>query len=783
MSITSLAQIESWNAAAIRTVGLAATQRAEAAHNAAQTLRHLPAWNTWHSSVKDTTRTAAATTAQTLDGQARNAKAVHNATETAAGDVDRLQARVAELRKQATLLGLNIDNATNQVTPTQEPASPLMMMAAMTTQAAVMDLLAEADRIDSTLAAALIADGESTDAEPCPDDVIVDRHHGPDIQMIDIPGPTATGEDDGRTLADQLAVPPAYRDSQILDQTAAHLPQISLTPEQMDALAQGREVTDLPKETLDYYRDFYATAGKDGLLLLDRRLEAREAAGNTDAANQRDRLANALMLVSNENVVELNPDGTVASRGGYDRLPPDLRQMLEVRRSDATYPDMENLGPFVAKNQHVADTVQFSELVGEANPGYQPGSRLGAEMYLKSADMVSYSLGGWMSTDTPPDVYERAASSLLDTAGRNNEASYQIWSGNGADLPQGYDREQTIRTLIGHDWTKSGGGGSGAATLLDWITEDSQRPIGDPIGDRARIAFTEVPDMLAPSDTDPVWNSQRDAFAHNPAIATEMSQMLAANTDALAAPGQQFGFPETKIDASGHALISADDAHRLLELGSYSEDGRLTLTTAAETARIDELATAMSGHQGNLSDQVANTAAGGLSGRIDSAITDAINHQNQVLGDEVTNPKDALYRAKTAGAEIAGWASNEFVDKIPGAGEVKSMTGFDPREFVENKIKDWIGKPEYQGLTLPDPDNLRASSALQAQQTLLQAAHEAGQLPSTLQTPDGAPVDVATLSPSSTQYQQLQQFLIDRGLTQYVVDYGQSYSIALDGKR
>ncbi|MDV3125719.1 hypothetical protein M1247_12400, partial [Mycobacterium sp. 21AC1] len=589
-----------------------------------------------------------------------------------------------------------------------------------------------------------------------------------------------TGKEDGQALADQAALPSSQRDPEVLDRVAANLPQSPLTEEQIAALADGKQVSDVPKETQDYYRDFYKTAGKDGLLLLDRQLESQEAAGNTDAGAQRDRLANGLTVASNENVVELNPDGSVASRGGYDQLPADLREMIEVRREDPTYPGWETVGPTEAKNQHVADVVQFSELMGEANPGYQTGSRLGTEMYLKSADMVEHSTGGWGMTDTPPEAYERAASSLAEVAGRNNEASYQIWSGNGDGLPDGYNPEETVRTLIGHDWTQSGGNGSGAATLLDWITEDSQRPIGDPLGDRARQAFIEVPDMLAPSDTDPVWNSQRDAFAHNSAISTEMSQLLAANTDALSAPGQPFGFAETKIDSTGHPLINADDADRLLELGSYSEEGRVTLTTAAETARIDELESAMRSNPGDLSREVANSDAGALAGRIDNSMTDALNHQNAVLGEEARNPSDALYRAKIAGAEIAGWASNEVVGKIPGSGEVTGLTGLDPGEMVENQIRDWIGTPEYQEKTVPDPDILRASSTLQAQQTVLQAAFQAGDLPPEM-VADGRPVAVRDLSPNSPEYQQVQQFLIDRGLSQYATDYGQSYSIVLDG--
>jgi hypothetical protein len=335
--------------------------------------------------------------------------------------------------------------------------------------------------------------------------------------------------------------------------------------------------------------------------------------------------------------------------------------------------------------------------------------------------------------------------------------------------------------LLGHDWTQSGSGGSGAATLLDWITEDSQRPVGDPWGDRARLALTQVPGMLAPGDDDPVWQTQREAFAHNAAVSTEMSRLLAANTSALSAQGAQFGFPETKVDVSGQPLLGADDADRLLQLGSYSEEGRLTLTTAAETVRIDELETAMRDHDGNLAGQVANSAAGGLSGRIDNAIIDALHHQNDVLEHEVTHPKDALYRAKIAGAVIAGELSDELVGKIPGAGKVSDLAGLDAGEMVENQIREWIGKPEYQALTVPGDNVLLAESTQQAQQTILQAAYDAGQLPAEFRSGDG-PVEVADLPPGGDVYRAMQQYFIDRGLSQYVTDFGQSYAATLNAE-
>lgn len=582
------------------------------------------------------------------------------------------------------------------------------------------------------------------------------------------------GEWDGNALAAQADLPPDQRDPKVLDRVADQLPHSPLSADQLKALADGKEVTNVPKDTLDYYREFYDRAGKDGLLALDRHLESKEAAGDTQAGSQRDRLANGLTVLSNEKVVEHNPDGSESWRGGYYELPSDVRELIESRRTDPLPIDGQN--PVSPLEQHFADVSQLGELLGEANPGYQPGTDLGTELYLKAADMVEPAGNQLPVAGTSWEEYQGAASSFADIAGRNNDASAAIWSGQGEHLPIGYDREHTVRTLIGEDWSKVGGG-TGAATLLDWITEDSQRGIGDPIGDRARLAMTEIPDLLAPGPDDPVYSTMRDAFARNDAISTEMSQLLAAHTDSLAAPGSQQGFAESKIDALGRPVFGAADADRLLELGSYSEEGRVTLAAAAETARIGELEAALRNDPGNLHAQLANSAAGDLSGRIDQAMLAAVDHQNDVLQSDL-EANDEVYRAKLLGAEIAGVATGELTGKIPHADIAADVTGVDPGETVENTIKKWIDKPEYEAIKIPEPADLEAASTRQAQQAIVEAAHRAGQLPAVL-NPNGQPIDVAQLATGSREYDELQKYLIGRGLTQYVMDYGQSYSDAV----
>ncbi|MDO3640145.1 TPR repeat region-containing protein [Mycolicibacterium arseniciresistens] len=589
------------------------------------------------------------------------------------------------------------------------------------------------------------------------------------------------GEQDGEAVAEQADLPPDQRDPAVLDEVASNLPQNPLTQAQIDALARGEEIDNVPKETQEYYRDFYQAAGKDGLLALDRHLEAQEAAGDTDAGAQRDSLANGLMVTSNENIVERNPDGSIASRGGYDQLPSELRDLIEWRNGDAIPNELE-LGTVAAQEQNIADMTQLGELMGEANPGYQPGTQLGTEMYQKAADMVEPNRDGWAFRDTSVETYERAANNFADVAGRNNEASYRIWSGDG--MEPGYNPEHTVRTLMGQDWSNAGGG-TGAATLLDWMNEDMDRPVGDPIGDRARQAFTEVPAMLAPGDNDPVFNTMRDAFAHNDAVSTEMAQLLAENTGSLAGPGTYAnGYPETTFDSAGNPVLAASEANRLLELGSYSEEGRVTLAHAAETGRIDELEAAMRANPGNIEQDVNNSPAGSLSGRIDNAMLDAIGHHNEVFQNEMTEEqqRDAVYRAKILGAELAGVATDELAGKIPGSGTITDVTGLAPGDLVENQIKEAIGTAQYEGISAPHQDDLGAGANRQAQQAILQAAYDAGQLPPEL-APNGQPINLSgqPLAPGSPEAIALDNFLDSRGLNPYVENYGQSYKIDVGG--
>ncbi|MCV7200183.1 hypothetical protein [Mycobacterium angelicum] len=116
MAVASLADIDRWSSAAVRQVAAAARQRASAAQTSAETLATLPTFATWQGVVRDAAHESIGQTRSALlqhHGQALN---VAGATDAAAGGIDQIKQRIADLRSAAAQLGLVINPATNQVT-------------------------------------------------------------------------------------------------------------------------------------------------------------------------------------------------------------------------------------------------------------------------------------------------------------------------------------------------------------------------------------------------------------------------------------------------------------------------------------------------------------------------------------------------------------------------------------------------------------------------------------------------------------------------------------------
>lgn len=585
---------------------------------------------------------------------------------------------------------------------------------------------------------------------------------------VDAPTPTAgdsaaLGREDGQALAEWAKPIEAHRDPSILAQVASQLPQHPLTDEQLRILSEGGEVDSLPASVQEYYRELYKAGGKEGILGLSEYLKEQEESGNTEAAAQLDSLANGLLVVSNEDIgTGRDQDGNLTGAGGYSHVPEEFRQLLEARRDDPNPVGLEpGDNPHTAMQQQWQDTNALASLLGEGNPGYEPGTELGTQMYLKSSDLVQ-DQSHW-------DGRDDAAATFAGIAGRNNDSAHQIWTGEG--LGEDYNPQETVRSLTTYDWSETDNG-AGAATLIDRITEESQLPADTPEGQRGREALADLGQMLASDD---VWQQHADNFVDNPELSTAVSKAMSANLDAVSTYGQPHGYTSTDVFRDGRVVIEAETANRLLQLGSYSEDGRIGLTTAAELHRIEELSQAMSREPGKLQDILAGSDAAPLASRIDQAMWNSLIHEDQLKEDAALNPDSALYKAKMMGAALAGGLTEEAMGKVPGAQTGTGLIGLDVGGAVEGAIQDWIA-PDYDAMELPSEATLKAQGVENAQNAILQAAYLSGQLPPELGSGSG-PYDMSVILSDPQSFEQFSRFMADRGLNTYVTEYSQFYSV------
>lgn len=284
---------------------------------------------------------------------------------------------------------------------------------------------------------------------------------------------TDLGTEDGKALTDYLSVhPESARDPAVLDRIASQLPTQTLTEEQLRILSQGGTVDSLPTAVQDYYRSFYQSAGSEGVLALSEHLKTSEESGNTMAAGQRDALANGLMVVSNENIgTGRNPDGTLTNPGSYQNVPSGIRDLIEAKRTDPNPIDPKQPGgPLVALQNQWQDTNDLADLIGQANPGFEPGTELATNLVLKSSDMIQDPL---LQID---DDLEPSTHNFLEVAGRNHTAMTALLTGETdggfPPLPEDYKPVEVMQPLLQYDWADSEPGQS-APNLFSWIGEQA----------------------------------------------------------------------------------------------------------------------------------------------------------------------------------------------------------------------------------------------------------------------------------------------------------------------
>lgn len=255
-----------------------------------------------------------------------------------------------------------------------------------------------------------------------------------------------------------------------------------LSPAQLDALARGDTVDNVPTAVLTYLRDFYREAGTDGLLDVADVLRGREESGDDDAASQLDALANGLLMISNENV------GDGQNTGSYELVPDELRATLSRIRNPGE--DARFMGDFfddVYVDKRLADV---AALLGEANPGVVPGTQFASELDHAASRLLDIASG---TGGLYRDAYEPVAEKFLDIGLRNEDASYELLTAS--------DNTRTLMPLFEHEWNDDG---ATLSRLVGWIPENSAvtGPDDTVRAERAGEAAHSLALMLSSSGSD-----------------------------------------------------------------------------------------------------------------------------------------------------------------------------------------------------------------------------------------------------------------------------------------
>ncbi|NKY51690.1 TPR repeat region-containing protein [Nocardia vermiculata] len=301
------------------------------------------------------------------------------------------------------------------------------------------------------------------------------------------------GREDGETIADgKLSDDERAR---ILE----HLTQAGISKEDWNAIQRG-EVLTVPQSTMDYLTNLYDKSGRDGLLTLSENLKND---GSSQAQQLRAGLAGGMMTLSNESVVTRDTQGKIVDRGGFGKLNSEIREIVGTRPNLAGAPDSNTRelpddyrpGMFGPKTDHRsaildynADLAAFGDFINAGDPDYMPGDRLGVEMGRQAAHQAWIldhgGIGDYMGTKYPDAEAlrdsENAAQSLLGAAGRSNDASYALLTGNGSDELFGkdtpgqswhaYDHESAMGAILTHEWSDDG---AAAGSLMDWVSGDA----------------------------------------------------------------------------------------------------------------------------------------------------------------------------------------------------------------------------------------------------------------------------------------------------------------------
>ncbi|MQY23833.1 TPR repeat region-containing protein [Nocardia macrotermitis] len=644
---------------------------------------------------------------------------------------------------------------------------------------------------------------------------------GSSIEVDEAPNAGARlGGEDGTRLADAAR----NHDRAAIDAIAAGMPQYQLTPQDLQDLAAGKQVTDIPTDVQDYYREFFKNSGKDGLFALSDQLSQEETtAANSGiktniAGMQRDNLANAILMTSNEKVGSTSADGTFHP-GGINQLP-SYMQHLVGDRLEANPPKTA-----LEMKTRLEDQTKFAKLLGEANPGFVPGTAMSGQMAATSASMASYLDGHNPAVTSMVDGFKHegafdigdkyfdidkpgisdAAKSYLDLATRNHQTDYQLLSNPTEQVHTPgdiYADPKTFRNeIFNHDW---GDKGKLASQLYDWAGEHTHDQTPD--GDLSRKTLAALPEVFSPTHTEDgksgltmgtgghtTFENNAELFKKNPELATGLSKVLAPNLDMLSYGDQHktVTFPVTDANTypkptSTDVIIGRDEGDRLLFLSNQSEDGRHLLDTARtlrENTFYDE-AMKQGGDIGKnlaLLDDQNNIQS--LNSRMTAQQYNALFYQDQSGADAAHNAAMKVYESHQQAAETA----KSLVDAVNPADKVikpmtellpnglqdpaKQYTSGLPDKWMDAAIEKWNPKPETPSIQTPSQTQVDSILHNEVSNQLLNSAYNNGQLPPNLTNSDhSGPLQLSDSTDKATR-NAITQYMSNHNLDSYSNSY------------
>jgi hypothetical protein len=151
----TIADIDRWSAESVREVFHAAGARAQATLEASRQLSSLEVFDTWEGATAEARKHTNATIRQDLDAHGNESMAVARAAGKAADDIEHVQAELRTLRHDAAEMDMTIDPVSNTLVPTSRCLPTQALIAEMQLQPRLDKILAEANAVDTELAAAI----------------------------------------------------------------------------------------------------------------------------------------------------------------------------------------------------------------------------------------------------------------------------------------------------------------------------------------------------------------------------------------------------------------------------------------------------------------------------------------------------------------------------------------------------------------------------------------------------------------------------------------------------